>query len=108
MSPRESVLGPVFLSIFISDVDSEVRCTLRKFVDDTKLSGTVSMTEGRDAIQRGLYSLEKWAHGSLMRFNKANCVVLHLCQGNPRYVYRLVGELMECNSVEKGLCGPGG
>ena len=96
-------MGLVLFNIFVNYIDDGTECTLSKLADDTKLSGAVNTLKGREAIQRDLYRLERWTHVNQISFNKAKCKVLHLCQSNPKYLYKLGEDLLESSPAEKDL-----
>ena len=101
--PQRSAWGLALFNIFIDDVGDGIECALSKFMDNTKLSGAVDTTEGRDAIRRDPNKVEKRARGHLMQTNRDPCKVLQLGWGNPGYVYRAGEEFIESSPMGKEL-----
>jgi len=60
---------------FVRNMDSGIACSLNKFAKYTNLCGVVDTLEGKDAVQRDLDRLERWACVNLIKFNKTKCSV---------------------------------
>ncbi|GAB0183249.1 mitochondrial enolase superfamily member 1 [Grus japonensis] len=100
--PQGLVWGPTLFNT-VGNTDNGNKHTLSKFADGTKLHGVTDALEGRDAIQRDLGRLERWAHVNLMKFNKTSCKGLHVGWGNPKHNYRLGGERIESSPEDEDL-----
>ena len=56
---ESSHLGLVLLNILVSDLEEEMKCTLLRTVDETKLGSAASAFKGRTDVQRHLVRLEE-------------------------------------------------
>ena len=104
--PQGSVLGPILFLININDLDgaTETVDIIRKFADDTKLGKTVAGDGDRARLQEALDSLCDWADRWGMAFNVAKCKIMHIGHNNPKYEYRMRGEVLQ-ETTEEGDIG---
>jgi len=101
--PQGLILGPTLFIIFVSNLDHEIKCTLKKFANDTKLETEVDTLEGRTTLQEDLDRLEEWVNKNLMKFSKYKCKVLHPGKHNSGVQHRLGSTQLGSSSVERDL-----
>lgn len=101
--PQGSVLGPLLFNIFINDLDGNLKNSIIKFADDSKLWGSVSTEDEINNMKDDLETLNKWSELNQMPFNVKKCKVMHLGTNNPKECYFLSGSKIPVAKEEKDL-----
>ena len=76
-----SVIGPLFILIYINNLDTGITSRISKFADDTKMGMVIEAEIVRERLQEDLDRLHEWSLKWQMSFNAEKCKVLRL--GNP-------------------------
>jgi len=106
--PQGTVLGPILFTIYIDDLESELKKLMLdvkvvKFADDTKGARVVSCEEDRDKLQQALDCLCDWADKWGMCFNLTKCKVMHVGPHNPGYEYFMRGTKLDTTEEERDI-----
>ena len=101
--PQGSVLGPVLFVLFIDDIDVNIRSTVLKFADDTKLVAKVGSEKNREMLRRDLIGLFGWSQDWQMLFNLDKCAVVHFGFNNIGENVELGGKILALHTNERDL-----
>ena len=101
--PQGSVLGPTLFILYINDLPSVVKKSVKLFADDTKLYSNVCDDTDHSALGADLLSLEEWSRKWQLPFNTSKCSVLHLGPHNQGRKYTMAGDTLTTTAEEKDL-----
>jgi len=101
--PQGSILGPLLFTIYINDLDNNIKNNLLKFADDSKLWGRVDSVHDRNILQNDLDTLGEWATHNQMPFNIGKCKIMHIGKRNAKFEYFLMGCKIASTTEEKDL-----
>jgi hypothetical protein len=103
--PQGTVLGPPLFTVHIDDIDDFVKLIelLKKFADDTKGLKFIRNIADREALQKTLDELCKWARTWGMSFNLDKCKIMHIGRTNPKYEYKMDGVTLKVVEAETDI-----
>jgi len=76
--PQGSVLSPTLLTIFINDLDDDIKSDMLKFADDAKQIERFDSAEDVGQLRMHLTRLGSWAENWQMMFNVEKCKVINI------------------------------
>ena len=103
--PQGSVLGPTLFLVYINDIVTDVKSTLRLFADDSILYREIKDANDQSILQDDLNKVFSWADQWQMSFNASKCEALRLTNKTDPwdYTYRVDGHHIESTSSHKYL-----
>ena len=95
--PQGTVLGPILLFMFISDLHSGSSSPVKLFADDSVLFQPIQSPADHHILQQDLFRMEKWASIWQMRFSPTKCYRMSITpKGSPFFfLYMLSGTVLE-------------
>ena len=101
--PQGSVLGPILLLVYITDLEEGVTGKIVKFADDTNLFRKAKEIGDNQKLQDDIDKLIKWSEKWQMLFNFGKCKCLHTLPGNTGMNYEMGGTILSKTVKEKDL-----
>ena len=100
--PQGTILGPVLFLLFINDLPSCVKNTIKLFADDCKVYKPISTVDDCVSLQDDLNSICAWTRNWQLAFNKDKCVVLRV-RKNTDFTYSMDGKALNRVKDQKDL-----
>ena len=95
--PQGSVLGPTLFLLYINDLDSGIRSSVRLFADDCLIYRTIYSPLDHLILQEDLSNLSLWANKWQMKFNIDKCSILQMSnrQHKSSFEYSMLGSSLK-------------
>jgi hypothetical protein len=103
--PQGSVLGPTLFLVYINDIATDIKSTLRLFADDSILYREINCSDDQALLQDDLNRVFQWAGKWQMCFNAAKCEALTITRKTKplKHTYEVDGHCIENSSKHKYL-----